>query len=73
MLLTPLRTDVCVWFTEAWMLLSVTQSQKCLFVLSLCVCVFLPPLSLPRALLTKLNGQCISLFRFSLFQLCAFT
>lgn len=44
MLLTPPRTDVCVWCTEAWMLLSVTQSQKCL---SYCPCVCLPssPLS----------------------------
>lgn len=43
-LLTPPRTDVCVWYTEAWMLLSVTQSQKCL---SYCPCVCLPssPLS----------------------------
>lgn len=86
MLLTPVRTEVCSWYTEASMLLGVMQLLKlpavlccpvwrheCVCVLVwVSVCVFLPPLPL-CALLTKLNGQCISLFQFSLFPLCPFT
>lgn len=61
-LLTRPRTDVCVHYTQAWMLLCVTQLQKCLQccpMCTVCVCLFLPPLSLCALLLTKLNGQCI--------------
>lgn len=53
-LLTRLRTDVCVHYTQAWMLLCVTQLQKCLQccpMCTVCVCLSLPssPFSLRAA------------------------